>query len=370
MNNETSSNPFDAFSRTGSTFAQGAAEKFEIQQASQSNTPIFSSLAEKYQKHAMELALELNHEIYESVLTFGRTSQEKMTQFTSQLLKHTQRQDVNSTGKLLTDLLVELEKINPDALIQQEQGFIAKLFQKKQPSISELMSQYTRLKVRIDRLSIQLEHSQQQLLKEYNMLDSLYDLNEKYFHHINTFIAAAEIKIDQLVRIELKKIEEQARLSNDPLDQHAINDLHMQIEWIDKRKYDLEISREIAIQSAPQIRLIQQTGQMLIEKTQTSVMATIPLWQSQIAMLLSMNQQRRIAQSEQKLVRASEQLSRKNAAMYEVTKNDTTKQRAVSNTDLERFRQTQLKLLRDIEETLSIQQQANDKLLLAEQQLK
>lgn len=370
MNNETSSNPFDAFSRTGSSFAKGEVEKFEVQHASQSNTPIFSSLAENYQQHAMELARELNHEIYENVLTFGRTSQEKMTQFTSQLLKHTQRQDVNSTGKLLTDLLVELEKINPDALIQQEQGFIAKLFQKKQPSISELMSQYTRLKVRIDRLSIQLEHSQQQLLKEYNMLDSLYDLNEEYFHHINTFIAAAEIKIDQLLRIELKKFEEQARLSNDPLDQHAINDLHMQIEWIDKRKYDLEISREIAIQSAPQIRLIQQTGQMLIEKTQTSVMATIPLWQSQIAMLLSMNQQRRIAQSEQKLVRASEQLSRKNAAMYTATKNDTTKQRAVSNADLERFRQTQLKLLRDIEETLSIQQQANDKLRLAEQQLK
>lgn len=159
----------------------------------------------------------------------------------------------------------------------------------------------------------------------------------------------------------LPKLQVQTLESDDPMQKHKLQDLHMQIEWLDKRMYDLEISREISIQCAPHIRLIQQTNQMLIEKIQSSVMTTIPLWQSQISMLLSMNSQRRAMQSQQRLMDVSDELMRKNGKMMDVTARATRKQKGVSHSDIDRFKQTQLQLLKEIEDTLRIQATSNEK---------
>ena len=370
MADSISQNPFEAFSTTGSTLAASEEKMFISNTQNATNLPLFMALSETKKQEAMSLAANLNHVAYDKVIAFGKEAQEKLTQFTSVMLKLTHHQDVNATGQLLNELVEHLEKIDTDALVQKEGGFFSKLFNKRQPSISEVMAQYTRLKVRIDRLSIQLEHSQLQLLKEFQMLDQLYALNEDYFHNINTFIAACELKLDQLQNQLLPAAQQKLQSSGDPMHEHAVRDLNMQFEWIDKRKYDLEISREIAIQSAPQIRMIQKTGQMLIDKIQSSVMTTIPLWQNQIAMIMQMNQQRRIAQSERRMVEASERLARKNEQAYKATKSGAVSENAVAKANLERFRETQLKLLRELEDTLLIQQRTSQTLLETEQKFK
>lgn len=362
MSESTNKNPFEAFSQTGSPFADEELQQYELNLKRNPELVLYNSLAMQEKNEALKLAKTLKHNQYDSILLFGKEAQEKLSQFTSYMLKHTQKQDIQITGQLLNDMFTYIDKINPDAFMPKKETFISKLFQKRQPNLQEVMSDYTRLKVRIDRLSIQLEHSQIQLLKDNELLEQLYKMNEDYFRHINKFIAACEWKLYELKNELLPELQQVATLSQDPLDEQAVRDLHMQIEWIDKRKYDLEISREIAIQSAPQIRMIQQTGQMVIEKIQSSVLTTIPVWQSQIAMILQMNKQRRLAETEQKMINATNALSRKNKDMFEATKLHTTNQIRNTSIDLQKFKETQQKLLRDIEETLYIQQQASQKL--------
>ena len=222
------------------------------------------------------------------------------------------------------------------------------------------MTQYNKLSKRIDRLSIQLSHTQSGLLADFQFLNELYKLNEDYFHEINVYIAAAEIKKQHVLDNILPKLEADLVASANPMQKQQLQDLHMQIEWLDRRMYDLEISRELAIQYAPQIRLIQQTNQMLIEKIQSSVMTTIPQWQSQISMLLSMNHQRRAMQSQQRLMDTSDELLRKNGKMIAITSKQSRKQ-GIQHADVDRFKQTQLQLLQDIEDALRVQATSNEK---------
>ena len=224
MADSISQNPFEAFSTTGSTLAASEEKMFISNTQNATNLPLFMALSETKKQEAMSLAANLNHVAYDKVIAFGKEAQEKLTQFTSVMLKLTHHQDVNATGQLLNELVEHLEKIDTDALVQKEGGFFSKLFNKRQPSISEVMAQYTRLKVRIDRLSIQLEHSQLQLLKEFQMLDQLYALNEDYFHNINTFIAACELKLDQLQNQLLPAAQQKLQSSGDPMHEHAVRD--------------------------------------------------------------------------------------------------------------------------------------------------
>lgn len=352
----TETNPFDAFTTSKSIDMQASREQFAVNVAANATTPLFASLSTASKQQAVHLAAELPAEHYENILTFGLSAQEALKKFTTQMLHYIQRKDVSRVGDVLSDLLRHLEEIDPDALIEEERGFFARIFHRPKKSIQEIMTQYNKLSKRIDRLGIQLSHTKNGLLADYQFLNELYEINESYFQNINVYIASLEIKKQHLQEVQLPTTVQ----TTDPFKKNEVNDLHMQIEWLDRRIYDLEISREVAIQYAPQIRLIQQTNQLLIEKIQSSIMSTIPLWQSQIAMLLSMNNQRRAMQSQQRLMDASEELLRKNGKMLETTAKDR-KRNAVNHTDIDRFKQIQLKLLQDIEDTLRVQVSSNEK---------
>ena len=361
------SNPFDAFLQSGSALADASKITYEQELVNHSATPLLHALSRFDQKRAAKLAATLNTLNYESVLTFGSDAQHVLKNFSSQLLAHVQRKDTSQIGDILFQLMEQLDQINPDALIEKKQGFFGKLFNKQQGSIQQTMSQYNRLSKYIDRLSIQLQHAQQGLLKDYAMLDEFYASNEEYFNHINVYIAAGELKRKELEEALIPALETKMQASLNPMLEQELTDMKMRLEWVDRRIYDLEISREIAIQSAPQIRLIQQTHQMLIDKVQTSILTTIPLWQSQISMLLSMNQQRRASEAQRRLMTSSDELLRKNAKMASITASDT--KQNLTQADVNSFKETQLKLLQDIEETLRMQAVANEKRKMTESEL-
>jgi uncharacterized protein YaaN involved in tellurite resistance len=353
-------NPFEAFSVNGSTDSTVAHEQFAVHVANNAATPLFASLSADAKNRSMTLAGGLVLSQYEKVLAFGLPAQDALKKFTAQMLSHIQRRDVSKVGDVLFDLMQQLEAIDPDVLIEEEKGFFGKLFARPKQSIQEVMTQYNKLSKRIDRLSIQLSHTQSGLLADFQFLNELYKLNEDYFHEINVYIAAAEIKKQHVLDNILPKLEADLVASANPMQKQQLQDIHMQIEWLDRRMYDLEISRELAIQYAPQIRLIQQTNQMLIEKIQSSVMTTIPQWQSQISMLLSMNNQRRAMQSQQRLMDTSDELLRKNGKMIAITSKQSRKQ-GIQHADVDRFKQTQLQLLQDIEDALRVQATSNEK---------
>lgn len=357
MSDVQSQNPYEPFAQKGTPF-EVIKKQYEIQQQVNPELVLFNSLPEAEQSEVLQLALQIQHQQYESILTFGKSIQEKLSQFTNIMLMQTQKKDILHTGNLLNELLVFIDQIDPEALLPKELSFFGRLFSKKQPVIQEIITDYRRLKVRIDRLSIQLEHAQHQLLRDNEQLNELYQLNVDYFKKVNHYIAACELKLFDLKEKVLPETEAKMKSTQDPIDIQAYRDLRMQIEWLDKRKYDLEISREIAIQNAPQIRMLQQSGHMLIEKIQSSILTTIPVWQNQIAIILQINHQRKLAQAERKLIQASESLSKKNAAMVNATKKAASNQISVSQEEILRFKETQLKLLKNIEETLTVHEEA------------
>ena len=354
MSDKKSSNhPFEEFSNNEGSFSC-TSDQYK------NDTFVFASLAEEEQSRALLLASKLDVSQYEYVLQFGSEIQLSLKNFTHNMLIRVQRNDTSPIRDILHKLMEHLNKINPDDLIEKEKGFLQKLFNRSKSSIQEQITQYNRLSKQIDRLGIQLQHSQKGLLTDMKMLNELYQLNEDYYANINIYIAAAEMKKQDLLLNDLPRLEHVINLSNNPLEKQRLHDLQNSLEWLDKRLYDLQISREIAIQTAPQIRMIQKTNQMLIEKIQSSVMTTIPLWQTQISMLINMNNQRRANLTTRRLMETSEQMLHKNAKMLETTAKDTNKQKAISHSEIDLFKQTQLELIQSIEETLRVQAISNE----------
>ncbi|HWL12973.1 MAG TPA: toxic anion resistance protein [Ureibacillus sp.] len=356
MSDKKSSNhPFEEFSNNeGSFLLSSKSAKYSV------DTTVYSTLSEEAKSRALLIASKLDASQYENVLQFGSEIQQSLKNFTHNMLVRVQRSDTSPIREILHKLVEQLEKINPDDLIEKERGFFQKLFTRAKSSIQEQMTMYNRLSKQIDRLGIQLQHAQKGLLADMKMLNEFYQLNEDYYHHLNQYIAAGEIKRMDLFTNELPKLEQTSLSSDNPLDKQRVNDLRSSIEWLDKRLYDLQMSREIAIQTAPQIRMIQQTNQMLIDKIQSSVMTTIPLWQTQISMLVNLNNQRKAEQTTRRLMDSSEQMLQKNAKMLETTAKDTNKHKQITHAQIDFFKQTQLDLIHSIEETLRIQAIGNE----------
>lgn len=330
---------------------------------------LFSSLSSEDQSKALHLASKIDVSRYDYVLNFGSEVQEALKTFSHNLLVQVQRNDTSPIREVLYKLMEQIEKINPDDLIENSKGFFSKLFRRRKSSIQETMSQYNRLSKQIDRLSIQLQHAQKGLILDMNMLEELFQLNEDYFHHISLFIAAGELKLLDLKNNDYTKLLNKVQLSNDePMAKQKLSDLLMSIEWLDRKIYELQISREIAIQSAPQIRLMQQTNQMLIEKIQSSIMTTIPLWQSQISLLMNLNNQRRANVMQERLMNASDEMIRKHAKMLESTAKDSSRTK-ISHAEIDAFKQTQLQLIESIEETLRVQATSNEQQTALESKL-
>lgn len=366
MNRKKSPNqPFEELSNFEGSFSMNYSRPVQSV-----DTPAFLSLSDEEKDRANVLANGLDVSRYEDVLLFGAEIQQSLKNFTHNMLVRVQRNDTSPIREILHKLVGYLDQINPDDLIEKEKGFLKKLFHRSKSSIPEMVSQYNRISKQIDRLSIQLQHSQKGLLADMHMLNELYQLNEDYYNHLTIYIAACELKLKDLTLNELPLLEKSALSSQNPLDKQKLADFKNSMEWLDKRLYELQISREIALQTAPQIRMIQQTNQLLAEKVQTSVMMTIPLWQTQISMLVQMNNQRKTDLTSRRLMDTSGKMIGKNAKMIEAAAKESNNNRGISHAEIDAFKQTQLELVNSIEETLRVQAISNEQQALVEEKIK
>jgi len=323
----------------------------------QSNTPqrLIDRLTEEDRAKALILAEQIPVGNYEAILTYGANAQSELSRFSHQMLDHVQSNDIGPVGDVLKELMDRLGDIDPDDLSDKKQSALGRLFGKVSKSIQETMTKYQKLSTQIDRIGIQLEHSKRGLVEDVKMLDNLYEQNKTYFQALNVYIAAAEIKRDELTDQIIPKMRKEAELSNDQMAIQEVSDMVQFLDRLEKRLYDLQLSRQITIQSAPQIRMIQQTNQTLAEKIQASIMTSIPLWKNQIAIALTLNRQKKAVESQKLVTKTTNDLLLKNSEMLKINSIETAKENERGIIEIDTLKKTQENLIQTIEETLLIQ---------------
>lgn len=340
----------------------------EVVQQREATAPVrqLDRLSEEDQEKARQLASQIPTGSYEAILTYGANAQTALSAFSNKMLDHVQSKDIGPVGDILKDLMTKLNELDPEDLQQEKPKGLRKLFGKVQKSIQEMMSKYTKLSTQIDRIGVQLEHSKRGLVDDVKMLDELYEQNKTYFEALNVYIAAAEIKRDEIMNELLPKMRAEAEKSDDQMVVQEVNDMAQFVDRLEKRIYDLQLSRQITIQSAPQIRMIQQTNQTLAEKIQSSIMTAIPLWRNQIAIALTLNNQRRAVEAQKQVTSTTNELLLKNSEMLKVNTIETARENERGIVEIETLKITQENLISTIEETLQIQHEGREKRRLAE----
>lgn len=341
----------------------------EMQTQQQQNgvaVKLMDRLTPEEQDKAKQLAEQIPVGNYEAIITYGANAQNELSRFSHKMLDHVQSKDIGPVGDVLSDLMGKLSEIDPEDLSEKKKSGLSRLFKKATRSIQEMMTKYQKLSTQIDRIGVQLEHSKRGLLEDVQMLDSLYEQNKTYFQALNVYIAAAELKRDEIANVIIPEMQRKAELSNDQMAFQEVNDMGQFLDRLEKRLYDLQLSRQITIQSAPQIRMIQQTNQTLAEKIQSSIMTSIPLWKNQIAIALTLNRQRKAVESQRLVTKTTNDLLLKNSEMLKVNSIETAKENERGIIEIDTLKKTQENLIQTIEETLVIQADGRAKRKAAE----
>ncbi|MDX8346317.1 toxic anion resistance protein [Rossellomorea sp. YZS02] len=336
----------------------------------QTKSPLLlNRLPKEQQEKAKQLAAQIDYKDYEAILKYGTAAQSQLSTFSHSMLDHVQKRDIGPIGDVLSDLMKKLEQMNPDELNAKQKGVFKKLFRKVSSSLQEVLSKYQKIGSQIDRISVRLEHSKKTLLDDNRLLETLYEKNKDYFQALNMYIAAAEIKREEISQTLLPSLRRKAEETDDELIYQEVNDTMQFLDRLDKRIHDLKLSRQMTIQSAPQIRLIQNTNQALAEKIQASVLTAIPLWKNQIAIALTLLNQQKAVAAQKQVSRTTNELLLKNSEMLKTNSIETAKENERGIIDIDTLKKTQENLITTIEETLAIQAEGRQKRQQAEQEM-
>lgn len=326
-------------------------------------------LPEENREKARQIAGQIDPQNQQSLTMYGTSAQSKLLNFSHQMLDHVQKKDIGEVGQILSDLMKRLEHVNPDELTPEKKNVISRLFGKVSNSIQEVLSKYQKTGAQIDRISVKLEHSKKALMGDNKMLEELYERNRDYFQALNVYIAAGELKIEEIQTKLLPELQKKAEAGNDQMAVQDVNDMMQFVDRLEKRIYDLTLSRQITVQSAPQIRLIQNTNQALVEKIQSSIMTAIPLWKNQVAIALTLMRQRSAVEAQKQVSKTTNELLLKNAEMLKANTIETARENERGLVDIETLKKVQENLVGTLEETLKIQEEGRTKRQQAEQEI-
>lgn len=305
----------------------------------------------------------------EKLLLYGANAQQKLSQFSHQILDEVQRKDIGSIGSNLEQLMKKLKEVDPDEIQNIDKSKVKRLFKRVSKSVNELISRYQSVASQIDRISVELDNSKNVLMRDIHMLDQLYDQNKAYFEAIDMFIIAAEEKRDEINNKLLPELEQKAMHANDQMIVQEVNDMRHYVNRLDKRIYDLKLSRQITLQSAPQIRMIQDVNQTLAEKIQSSILTSIPLWKNQMAIAMSLLHQQKASKAQQQVTNTTNELLLKNSEILKMNTIRTAEENERGIVELETLKITQQNIVDTIRETMHIQAEGKEKRRNAEIEL-
>lgn len=324
-----------------------------------------SVLSEEERKMVDDFSQQINLRDSNGILQYGAGTQRKMADFSETALKTVKTKDLGEVGDMISSLVTELKSFDTD---EEEKGFLG-IFKKSGNKLTAMKAKYEKAEVNVEKICEVLEGHQVQLMKDVAMLDKMYGLNLSYFKELSMYILAGKKRLEEVRKTELADLVEKAQRSNLPEDAQAAKDLESLCERFEKKIHDLELTRMISIQTAPQIRMVQSSDTLMIEKIQSTVVNTIPLWKSQMVIALGVEHANQAAKAQKEVTDMTNQLLRKNAEALKMATVESAKASERGIVDLETLKATNASLISTFDEVIKIQEEGRQKRRTAEAEL-
>lgn len=328
-----------------------------------------NSLTEEQRQRVQEIIKDIDVTDSQFVLQYGMGAQNQIAGFADNVLNEVRAKDGGQVGEILTDLMIKVKEVDVDSV--SGKGLKAKI-----PFIGGMMSstkkfaaRYQKLGTEIEKIVEELDKSRMSLLKDITLLDYMFDKNLEYLGSLNYYIIAGTLKLQELNEKVIPEMQQKVQSANDPIEAQKLNDMLQLANRFEKKIHDLKLSRMIALQTAPQIRLIQNNNQVLVEKIQSSILNTIPLWKNQIVIALSLYRQKKALEVQREVTETTNDLLRKNSEMLKESTIGIAKENERGIVDIETLKKVNGDLISTIEETLKIQQDGKEKRRQAEVEL-
>ena len=300
------------------------------------------------------------------VLLFGADAQKKIADFSDTALDAVKTQDTGEVGDMLVNLVGELQGFEADA---EEPKGLRKLFSNSESRITKMKARYTKVSGNVENIANSLESYQAQLLKDVAMFDRLYDQNSEYFRQLTLYIIAGDEKLARVREGELAELRRKAEASGDAMDAQKANDLAAQCDRFEKKLHDLKLTRQVSMQMAPQIRLLQNNDSLLVERIQSTLSNTLPLWKSQMVLALGLHNSQQALKAQTAVTNMTNELLTKNAETLRMGTIETAKEAERGIIDIETLIQTNQSLIDTINEVMNIQRDGHAKRIEAEKTL-
>ena len=298
------------------------------------------------------------------ILQYGAGTQKKMADFSETALENVKTKDMGEIGELLSGVVHELKDFDEE----EEKGFLG-FFKKSANKITAMKTKYAKAETNINQICKVLENHQVQLLKDVAILDKMYELNLTYFKELTMYIMAGKKKLEEVRNTTLASLLQKAQQSGLAEDAQAARDLESMCTRFEKKIHDLELTRQISLQTAPQIRLVQSNDTMMVEKIQSTVVNTIPLWKSQMVLALGVEHSAQAAEAQREVTDMTNTLLKKNAEKLKMATLDTARESERGIVDMETLKATNESLISTLDEVMHIQQEGREKRRAAEAEM-
>lgn len=321
-------------------------------------------LTPEEQKMVNDFAAKIDIENTNQILQYGAGTQKKMADFSDTALENVKTQDLGEIGELISNVVGELKDFDV-----QEEGKFFGFFRKQTSKIENLKNKYDKAQANVEKITDSLQQHQVRLMKDSAMLDKMYEQNLNYFKELTMYILAGKKKLEETRNGKLAEMKNKAALSGLPEDAQAARDLDEKCSRFEKKLHDLELTRTIAMQTAPQIRLIQNNDTVMVEKIQTTIVNTIPLWKSQMVLALGIAHSAEAAQAQRQVTDITNELLRKNAETLHMATVETAKESERGIVDLETLQKTNADLIQTLDDVMRIQMEGRQKRQAAEKEM-
>ena len=318
-------------------------------------------LSPQEQKMVDDFAAKIDIENTNQILQFGAGTQKKKADFSDAALENVRTQDLGEVGDLLANVVGELKDFDA----AEEKGLFG-FFKKQTARVDTLKNRYTKAEGNVAKITETLEQHQMRLMKDSAVLDKMYDQNLAYFKELSMYILAGKKKLQAVRDGQLRELQQKAATSGLPEDAQAASDLENKCGRFEKKLHDLELTRTISMQTAPQIRMIQNNDTTMIEKIQTTIVNTIPLWKSQMVLALGIAHSTEAAQAQRQVTDLTNELLKKNAETLHLASVETAREAERGIVDIETLRQTNQQLIQTLDDVMKIQQEGRVKRQAAE----
>ena len=350
---------------TAAAVAQAPEEEVKAEEVNTKEYDL-SSLSPAEQAAVRNFSEKIDVMNTEQVMHYGSSAQKNISDFSDAALGTVRTKDLGEVGNMLGDLVVELKGLNFDA--EQKKG-LKGLFRKPAQSVAELKASYNKAEANVDSIVEALEKHEITLMKDISLMDKMYDKNQEYLKELTMYILAGKLRIEQLRNEELPKYKAKAEETGLPEDAQAANDFSNMIGRFEKKIHDLELTRTISVQMAPQIRMIQNNDSLMAEKIRSSIMNTIPLWKSQMVLALSQYHSDQAMKAQREVTDVTNSLLMKNAEALHQGSVNIAKEAERGIVDIETLKKTNMELIQTLDEVRQIQDEGRAKRMQAEQEL-